>query len=208
MIDPRRGKTAPGTIRSLQEVSPDEGLGYSSISQWVREFQSGRNENGKKHLSEDRPLWLVGGNLKKIAGLLDSDRWQNSSGTRRYSCVWSYYSDGAFTYEEGCCSVDALYALRRSLYVSSMQNPMKLLQFIKIQFTKMLQRKVIWGTTIQRQSSECHPPNSPRTVRFGRSQICPKITMIFAYDFHGMVASHRVPRTILCPASARSYSLY
>ena len=70
---------------------------------------------------------------------------------------------------------------------------------------------------LKRQSSEWNTKNSPRPVKFRRSQNCDKMLMIFAYDFSGVLTVHRVPtgqtvnkeyykiciRTILRPARRR-----
>ena len=89
----------------------------------------------------------------------------------------------------------------------------------------MLQRIVaidetwIWSfePELKHQSSEWHTKNSPRPVKFRRSQNCAKMLMIFAYDFPRVLMAHRVPigqtvnkeyykmyiRTILRPAIRR-----
>ena len=70
---------------------------------------------------------------------------------------------------------------------------------------------------LKRQSSEWHTKNSPRPVKFRRSQNCAKMLMIFVYDFHGVLTAQRVPigetvnieyykmyiRTILHPANTQ-----
>ena len=70
---------------------------------------------------------------------------------------------------------------------------------------------------LKRQSCELHTKNSPRPVKFCRSQNCAKMLMIFAYDFHGVLMAYRVLtgetvnkeyykmyiRTILRPAICR-----
>ena len=70
------------------------------------------------------------------------------------------------------------------------------------------------------QSSEWHTTDSPRPLKFRRSQNCPKMLMIFAYDFRGVLTAHRVPtgrtvnkeyyekylRTVLRPALRRKCS--
>ena len=70
---------------------------------------------------------------------------------------------------------------------------------------------------LKRKSSEWHTKNSPRPVKFRRSQNCAKMLKIFAYDFRGVLTAHRVPtgdtenkeyykmyiRTILRPAIRR-----
>ena len=56
---------------------------------------------------------------------------------------------------------------------------------------EMLQRIVVFDETwirffepeLKRQNSEWHTKNSPRPVKFRRSQNCAKMLMIFAYDF-------------------------
>ena len=66
---------------------------------------------------------------------------------------------------------------------------------------EMLQRIVAIDETwirsfepkLKRQSSEWHTKNSPRPVKFRRSQNCAKILMIFSYDFHGVLTAKRVP---------------
>ena len=70
---------------------------------------------------------------------------------------------------------------------------------------------------LKRQSNEWHTKNSPRPIKFRRSQNSAKMLMIFACDFRGVLMAHRVPtgetvnkeyykmyiRTILCPAIRR-----
>ena len=46
---------------------------------------------------------------------------------------------------------------------------------------------------LKRQSSEWHTKDSPRPLKFRRNQNCPKMLMIFAYDFRGVLTAHRVP---------------
>ena len=75
---------------------------------------------------------------------------------------------------------------------------------------------------LKRQSSEWHTKDSPRPLKFRRSQNCPKMLMIFAYDFRGVLTAHRVPtgrtvnkeyyyekylRTVL-PQALRTYKLH
>ena len=93
---------------------------------------------------------------------------------------------------------------------------------------EMLQRIVAIDETwirsfepeLKRQSSEWHTKDSPRPLKFRRSQNCPKMLMIFAYDFRGVLTAHRVPtgrtvnkeyyekylRTVLRPALRRKRS--
>ena len=70
---------------------------------------------------------------------------------------------------------------------------------------------------LKRQSSEWQTKDSPRPLKFRRSQNCPKMLMIFAYDFRGVLSAHRVPtvnkeyyekylRTVLRPALRRKRS--
>ena len=46
---------------------------------------------------------------------------------------------------------------------------------------------------LKSQASEWHAPNSPRPAKFRRTQGKIKMLMIFAYDIHGILTSHRVP---------------
>ena len=46
---------------------------------------------------------------------------------------------------------------------------------------------------LKRQSSEWHTKDSPRPLKFRQSQNCPKMLMIIAYDFRGVLTAHRVP---------------
>ena len=93
---------------------------------------------------------------------------------------------------------------------------------------EMLQRIVAIDETwirsfepeLKRQSNEWHTKDSPRPLKFRRSQNCPKMLMIFAYDFRGVLTAHRVPtgrtvnkeyyekylRTVLRPALRRKRS--
>ena len=73
---------------------------------------------------------------------------------------------------------------------------------------------------LKRQSSEWHTKDSPRSLKFRQSQNCPKMLMIFACDFRGVLTAHRVPtgrtvnkeyyekylRTVLRPALRRKRS--
>ena len=73
---------------------------------------------------------------------------------------------------------------------------------------------------LRRQSSEWHTKNSPRPLKCRLSQNCPKMLMIFAYHFRGVLTAHRVPtartvneeyykkylRTVLRPALRRKRS--
>ena len=43
-----------------------------------------------------------------------------------------------------------------------------------------------------RQSTEWHTPSSPRPAKYRRTQSKLKMLMIFAYDRHGILTSHRV----------------
>ena len=47
---------------------------------------------------------------------------------------------------------------------------------------------------LKRQSSKWHTKDSPRPLKFRRSQNRPKMLMIFAYDFRGVLTAHRVPK--------------
>ena len=66
---------------------------------------------------------------------------------------------------------------------------------------EMLQRIVAIDETwmrsfepeLKQQSSEWHTKDSPRPLNFRRSQNCPKMLMIFANDFRGVLTAHRVP---------------
>ena len=46
---------------------------------------------------------------------------------------------------------------------------------------------------LKRQSSEWHTKESPRPIKYHLSQNCPKMPMIFAYDFRGVLTAHQVP---------------
>ena len=73
---------------------------------------------------------------------------------------------------------------------------------------------------LKRQSSEWHTKDSPRPLKFRRSQNYPKMLMKIAYDFRGVLTAHRVPtgrtvnkeyykkylRTVLRPALRRKRS--
>ena len=77
-----------------------------------------------------------------------------------------------------------------------------------------------FGPVLKWQSSEWHTKDSQRLLKFRRSQNCPKMLMIFAYDFRGVLTAHRIPtgrtvykeyyekylRTVLCPALRRKCS--
>ena len=91
----------------------------------------------------------------------------------------------------------------------------------------MLQRIIAIGETwiqsfepeLKCQSSEWYTRNSPRPVKFYRSQNCAKMLMIVAYDFRGLLTAHRLPTcetvnkeyyktyigTILCLAIRRKH---
>ena len=43
------------------------------------------------------------------------------------------------------------------------------------------------------QNSEWHTKDSPRPLKFRGSQNCPKMLMIFEYDFRGVLTAHRAP---------------
>ena len=75
-IEARRGKSVIEIQKALEEVGSEFVLLYSSITQWVRQFNNGRNTLSNKHLC-GRPL-SAGENVENVAKLLNDDR--------RYSC--------------------------------------------------------------------------------------------------------------------------
>ena len=73
---------------------------------------------------------------------------------------------------------------------------------------------------LKQQSSEWHTKDSPRPLKFCESQNCPKMLMIFAYDFHGLLTAHQVPTGLtvnkeyfstsssIMPQALRTYKLH
>ena len=77
-IEARRGKSATEIQKALKEVCSEFVLPYSSIIQWVRQFNNRRNTVSNKHLC-GRPLsTTTSENVENVAKLLLDDR--------RYSC--------------------------------------------------------------------------------------------------------------------------
>ena len=77
-IEARRGKSAIEIQKALEEVGSEFVLPYSSIAQWVRQFNNRRNTVSNKHLC-GRPLSAITDeNVENVAKLLNDDR--------RYSC--------------------------------------------------------------------------------------------------------------------------
>ena len=64
--------------KALEEIGSEFVLPYSSITQWVRQFNNGRNTVSNKHLCRKPLLATTGENVENVAKLLNDDR--------RYSC--------------------------------------------------------------------------------------------------------------------------
>ena len=178
-------------------------LGYSTIKRWVREFNNGQIVISNKHLCGRTLSATNEENVQNVAKLLEADR--------RYTCEEK-------AYELDISHVSAYRILTERLqmrkvaprWVPHMLSETEKHQRVKIarsllqryeeEGDKRLQRIVAIDETwmrsfepeLKQQSSEWHTKTSPRPVKFRRSQNCPKMMMIFANDYRGVLTSHRV----------------
>ena len=230
-IESRRGKGAPEILNALLEVVPTSVLAYSTIRRWDRKFNNGRSDVSKKHQC-GRPVSATDGeNAEKVAKLLNDDR--------RYTCTEitheldiSHRSAHSILTERLKMRKVAARWVPHMLSDSEKHHRVKIARSLLHRYgqegDEMLQRIVAIGETwirsfnpeLKRQSSEWHTKDSPRPLKFRRSQNCPKMLMIFAYDFRGVLTAHRVPtgrtvnkeyyekylRTVLRPALRRKRS--
>ena len=206
-------------------------LGYSTIRRWVREFNNGRSDGSKKHLC-GRPVSATDGeNVEKVGKLLNDDR--------RYMCTEiaheldiSRGSAHSILTERLKMRKVAARWVPHMLSDSEKHHRVKIARSLLHRYgeegDEMLQRIVAIDETwigsfepeLKRQNSEWHTKDSPRPLKFCRSQNWLKLLMIFAYDFHGVLTAHQVPtgrtvnkeyyekylRTVLCPALRRKRS--
>ena len=230
-IESRRGKGAPESLMALEEVVPTSVLAYNTIRRWVRELNNGRSDVSKKHLCE-RPVSATDGkNVEKVAKLLNDDR--------RYTCTEiaheldiSHGSAHSILTDRLNMRKVAARWMPHMLSDSEKHHQVKIARSLLHRYGEeggqMLQRIVTIDETwirsfepeLKRQSSEWHTRDSPRPLKFRRSQNCPKMLMIFAYNFRGVLTAHRVPtgrtvnkeyyekylRTVLRPALRRKRS--
>ena len=230
-IESRRGKGAPEILNALEEVVPTSVLAYSTIRRWVHEFNNGRSDVSKKHLCR-RPVSATDGeNVEKVAKLLNDDR--------RYTCTKiaheldiSHGSAHSILTERLKMRKVAARWVPHMLSDSEKHHRVKMACSLLYRYgeegDEMLQRIVAIDETwirsfepeLKRQSSEWHTKDSPRPLKFRQSQNCPKMLMIFVYDFRGVLTAHRVPtgrtvnkeyyekylRTVLRPALRRKHS--
>ena len=68
-IEARRGKSVIEIQKALEEVGSEFVLPYSSITQWVRQFNNGRNTVSNKQL-----CGTTGENVENVEKLLNHDR--------------------------------------------------------------------------------------------------------------------------------------
>ena len=227
----RRGKGAPEILNALEEVVPTSVLAYSTMRRWIREFNNRRSDVSKQHLC-GRPVSATDGeNVEKVAKLLNDDR--------RYTCTEiaheldiTHGSAHSILTERLKMRKVAARWMPHMLTDSEKQNRVKIARSLLHRYgeegDEMLQRIVAidetWARSfepeLKRQSSEWHTKDSMRPLKFRRSQNCPKMLMIFAYDFRGVLTAHRVPtgrtvnkeyyekylRTVLRPALRRKRS--
>ena len=169
-----------------------------------------------------------GENVEKVAKLLNDDR--------RYTCTEiaheldiSHGSAHSILTERLKMRKVAARWVPHMLSDSEKHHRVKIARSLLHRYGKegdeMLQRIVAIDETwirsfepeLKRQSSEWHTKDSPRPLKFRRSQNRPKMLMIFAYDFRGVLSAHRVPtvnkeyyekylRTVLRPALRRKRS--
>lgn len=227
-VEARRGKSASEILKALEEVASESILGYSTIKRWVREFNTGRTVVSKKHLCGRTLSATNDENVENVAKLLEADR--------RYTCDEIAYEldishGSAYNILTERLQMRKIAARWVPHMLSETEKHQRvniarsLLQRYHKEGDEMLERIVTIDETwmrsfepeLKRQSSEWHTKNSPRPVKFRRSQNCPKMMMIFAYDCRGVLTSHRVPtgetvnkeyykmylRTILRPALRR-----
>ena len=77
-IEARWGKSPTEIQKALQEVGSESLLAYSSIKQWVQEFNNGRTTVSNKHLCGRTLSATTDENVECVAKLLNYDR--------RYTC--------------------------------------------------------------------------------------------------------------------------
>ena len=192
-IESRQRKGAPEILNALEEVVLTSELAYSTISRWVREFNNRRSDVSKMHLCR-RPVSATDGeNVEKVAKLLNDDR--------KYSCTEIAYeldiSQGfahSILTERLKMRKVAARCVPHMLSDSEKHHRVKIARSLLHRYgeegDEMLQR-IVAIDELKRQSSEWHTKDSPRPLKFRRSQNCPKMLMIFAYDFF----SYRTPGT-------------
>ena len=191
-------------LNALEEVVPTSVLAYSTIRRWVREFNNGRIDVSKTHLC-GRPVSATDGeNVEKVAKLLNDDR--------RYTCTEIAHELG-ISYGSAHSILTERLKMRKvaARWVPHMLSDSEKHHRVKIASSllhrygeegdEMLQRIVAIDETwirsfepeLKQQSSEWHTKDSPRPLKFRQSQNFPKMLMIFAYDFRGVLTAHRVP---------------
>ena len=204
-IESRRGKGAPEILNALEEVVPTSVLAYSTIRRCVREFNNRRSDVSKKHLC-GRPVSAADGeNVEKVAKLLNDHR--------RYTCTEiaheldiNHGSAHSILTKRLKMRKAAARWVPHMLSDSEKHHRVKIARSLLHRYGKegdeMLQKTVAIDETwirsfepeLKRQSSEWHTKDSPlRPLKFRRSQNCPKMLMIVAHDFRGVLTAHRVP---------------
>lgn len=199
-----RGKSPLEIHSALQEVCSTTALPYSTICRRLSQMKSNRETSpcktspGKESTATDEI------HIQMARDLLNSDRRLTCDEIAHELGISHGSAHTIVTKHLGMRKVAARW-VPHNLSDSQMDTRVKIcrqhIRRHKIEQDSFLDRIVTIDETwirsfepeLKRQSMEWHTTNSPRPVKFRRSLNNPKMLMIFAYDIHGILTSHRVP---------------
>ena len=198
-IECQGNKTAKEIFAALQEVCCPSALSYCQVTRWVDEFKSGRksvedacrvgrlmtatDDYNTELLKDDRRI-----TCKEMAQELEISVGsvhfilRNRLKMRKVSARWLPHR---LTPEqaERCLTIAT-----RLLYHYDSEGQDFLERIVAVDETWIRS----YEPEMRRQSTEWHTPSSTRPEKYRWTQSKLKMLMIFAYDRHGILTSHRV----------------
>lgn len=204
-----RGKSPLEIYSALQEVCPTTALPYSTICRRLSQMKSPREPSPCKTSPGKESSATDDVHIQMVRDLLNSDRRLTCDEIARELGISHGSAYSIITKHLGMRKLAARW-VPHNLSDSEMDTRAKIcrqhMRRYNTEQDNFLDRIVTIDETwirsfepeLKRQSNEWHTPSSPRPVKFRRSLNNPKMLMIFAYDIHGVLTSHRVPtgRTI------------
>ena len=196
-IECQRNKTAKEIFSVLQEACGIYALSYSQVTRWVNDFKNGRECIQDAHQAGRTVTATDSYNTGQLKKLLKSDRriakkwfrsWKQVSGQFILFCVtiwrWERFRLG------GCHIAWLLISVVWKWPLISFHS---LIQKDKTFYQELLQlTKRGWGR--MNWNWRDNEPNGTHQAPRGRqsTQSKFKMSMIFAYDRHGILTSHKV----------------
>lgn len=203
-IEYYKGTVTAEIFKTLQKVCGEQALSHTAVYRWVDNFKAGRDSVESRH-SPGRPTEASAEeNVIKIKQILDTDRRLTCEEIAKDVGISHGSVHNILTSKLGMRRVAARWVphcLTKEQKEARTAVAENLLGRYKTEGETFLNRIVAIDETwirsyepeLKRQSSEWHTPDSPRPIKFRRTQAQLKMMMIFAYDNSGIVCAYRVP---------------